>query len=381
MPEKIIIVTNLYPLPWQPTRATFNYQQFSELSKHLEVYILIPVAFPDWFKNRKVISKDNSRVMIVPYLYFPKMGRRFYSFLMYWSLWLMAGRWVQEIAPSKILGSWAYPDGVAAHKIAQKINADFYLKVHGSDINMHASYPSRAKQIVRVANNAKGILSVSSALASRMTEIGVDKSRIQVIYNGVNLEKFIPIENSADNETPYILFIGNLIKDKGVLELLDSYEILYKKNINIELRFIGGGPMMSELKRRVKQKNLTKIVKFLGIVSHDELPKHIAKSNILALPSYREGVPNVILEAMSRGLIIIASDVGAVNILVSSKNGVLIENPKHENILTAMNTLLKTDAETLLKMKKFSVKLINVSFTWEKVVNYVIKMISSSLKN
>lgn len=370
MSEKIIIVTNLYPLPWQSTRATFNYQQFSELSKHLEVYLLIPVAFPDWLKNRKAISKDNSRVMIVPYLYFPKIGRRFYSFLMYWSLWLMAGRWVQEIAPSKILGSWAYPDGVAAHKIAQKINADFYLKVHGSDINMHTFYPSRAKKIVRVANNAKGILSVSSALANRMTEIGVDKSRIQVIYNGVNLEKFIPIENSVDNETPYILFIGNLIKDKGVLELLDSYEILHKKNINIELRFIGSGPIMSELKRRVKQKNLTKNVKFLGIVSHDELPKHIAKSNILALPSYREGVPNVILEAMACGIPVVGSSVGGIPEVVNENTGILVKSIDSESI-----------AEALLVAISFSwsKKLIREhaeKFSWDKNIEQFLKLLS-----
>ena len=102
---------------------------------------------------------------------------------------------------------------------------------------------------------------------------------------------------------------------------------------------------------------------------------------MLLCPSYSEGMPNVILEAMSRGLIIIATDVGAVNVLVSSKNGILIKNPKHENILVAMKTLLKADNETLLKMKKFSVNMVKSSFTWEKVVNYLIKMTSSSLKN
>ena len=90
--------------------------------------------------------------------------------------------------------------------------------------------------------------------------------------------------------------------------------------------------------------------------------------DVLILPSYSEGMPNVILEAMSRGLIIIASDVGAVNILVSSNNGVLIENPKYQNIVVAMKNLVKSDTETLLKMKKFSVKLIKGLFTWEKLV-------------
>jgi glycosyltransferase involved in cell wall biosynthesis len=83
---------------------------------------------------------------------------------------------------------------------------------------------------------------------------------------------------------------------------------------------------------------------------------------------------------MSRGLIIIASNVGAVNILVSSKNGILIENPKYKNILFAMKTLLKTDTETLIKMKKFSINIAKSSFTWEKVINHTTKIISSKLK-
>ena len=370
MSYKVVIITNLYPLPWQPTRATFNYQQFTALSKYLDVYLLIPVAFPDWFKNRKTISKDNSRIMIVPYFYFPKMGRRFYGFLMYWSLWLMAGRWINSVGPSKILGSWAYPDGVAAHKIAKKINADYYLKVHGSDINMHASYPSRAKQIVGVANNAKGILSVSSALASRMAEIGVDQSRIQVIYNGVDLEKFIPVENGGVNDIPYILFIGNLIKGKGVIELLDAYEILNKKNIDIELRFIGGGPMMNELKRRVKQKNLVKTVKFLGVVSHDELPRHIANANVLALPSYREGVPNVILEAMACGVPVVASNVGGIPEVVNEETGVLVKSIDAHSIAESMIEALE---------KPWSTKTIRAyaeRFSWDENIEQLIRMLT-----
>ena len=91
-------------------------------------------------------------------------------------------------------------------------------------------------------------------------------------------------------------------------------------------------------------------------------------------------MPNVILEAMSRGLIIIATDVGAVNVLVSSKNGILIKNPKHENILDAMKILLKTENEILLKMKNFSVEMVKSSFIWEKVINHTTKIISSSFK-
>ena len=338
MNDKIVIITNLYPLPWQPTRATFNYQQFSKLSERLDVYLLIPVAFPDWLKHRKKIIADDSRVLIVPYIYIPKIGRRFYALLMYWSLLIMAGHWLREISPNKILASWAYPDGVAAQKIAKKLNADFYLKVHGTDINHHGSCTPRAKQITRMANNAKGVLCVSADLAEKMSAIGVNPNLNKVIYNGVNLEKFKPKEEKDDDQKhpPFILFIGNLIKEKGVFELVEAYEILQKINTDIELHFIGGGPTLAELKRIVSDKDLSVTVKFLGLVAHDKLPEYLSNAKILVLPSYREGVPNVILEAMACGVPVVASKVGGIPEVVNEDTGVLVQSFNADGIAEAM---------------------------------------------
>ena len=102
MTQPILIITNLYPLPWQPTRATFNFQQFSLLAEQLNVYILVPVAFPDWYKHRHLIDKNNNRLKIVPYLYLPKFGRRFYGTLMHWSLKALAGNWLKKLKPLTI---------------------------------------------------------------------------------------------------------------------------------------------------------------------------------------------------------------------------------------------------------------------------------------
>ena len=120
---------------------------------------------------------------------------------------------------------------------------------------------------------------------------------------------------------------------------------------------------MGPIPKKLIQNN----IKYHGLIKNKkDIFNIMDQCDVLILPSYSEGMPNVILEAMSRGLIIIASDVGAVNILVSSNNGVLIENPKYQNIVVAMKNLVKSDTETLLKMKKFSVKLIKGLFTWEK---------------
>ena len=172
------------------------------------------------------------------------------------------------------------------------------------------------------------------------------------------------------NKKLKFLFVGRDDPLKGIDEIFKALKSI--KSSFVDFEFIGPIP------KKLVQNN----IKYHGLIKNrKDVFSIMDRCDVLILPSYSEGMPNVILEAMSRGLIIIASDVGAVNILVSSKNGVLIQNPYHENILIAMKSLLNMDTETLLKMKKFSVKLISGSFTWEKVVNHTIKMISSSLKD
>jgi len=340
MKQSIVIITNLYPLPWQPTRATFNFQQFSLLAQEYDVHILIPVAFPDWLKHRKQI-KPESNIKIVPYVYLPKFGRRFYSTLMYWSLKFTAWSWLKKINPTKLLASWAYPDGVAAQKLATDLNCHFYLKVHGSDINIHATFPARSKQIVKMANHANGILSVSKDLAKKMTYLGVKEEKIEVIYNGVNLDKFTPTQN-IKTHTPYILFIGNLKKEKGVIELLQAFKIINDKYPQLRLKYIGSGSMLSQLQSISKQLCLESKVDFEGVKPHDELPCWLGNATLLALPSYNEGVPNVVLESMACGVPVVASAVGGIPEVVTKNTGCLAKEITPESIATQLELSLNS---------------------------------------
>ena len=364
---KIVIVTNLYPLPWQPTRGIFNFQQFSLLAEKMDVFLLVPVAFPDWYKHRNEVKK-NDRIKIVPYFYLPKFGRRFYGKLMAWSLKLLAGQWIKDIAPNKILASWAYPDGVAALDLAKKVNADFYLKVHGSDVNMHASFPPRAKQIVRMANQAKGILSVSKDLANKMVNLGVNGSLIKAIYNGVDLEKFKPLDKVKKNNE--IIFVGNLKREKGVLELLDGFAKIADKHLEIMLNYIGSGPMLTILKNKVASLNLNGRVNFLGILPHEELPGIIAKAKILALPSYNEGVPNVILEAMACGTAVVATSVGGIPEVVTSDTAILSEEISADGVAKALDSAI-TSSWSQTKIRAHAEQ-----FSWQRNVEQLTQLLN-----
>lgn len=368
MKQKMLIITNLYPLPWQPTRATFNFQQFSLLAEQMDVYILIPVAFPDWVKHRHLIDRHNERLKVVPYLYFPKFGRRFYPALMHWSLHVLAGHWLKKLKPTKILASWAYPDGVAAHSIAKSLKADFYLKVHGSDINMHASFPERAKQIVAMANQANGIISVSQDLSDKMVALGINKSLINVIYNGVNLDKFAPREQSITDE--YIVFIGNLKKEKGVVELLDAFNAIHQKYPSLKLKYVGNGEMLAHLKSLTVSYSIQNKVDFAGVKAHDLLPTILGQAKLLALPSYNEGVPNVVLESMACGVPVVATSVGGIPEVVPKDCGYLATDITSEciakNIEKALNT--EWDRNTIRAQAE--------KFTWRGNIQQLIEVLN-----
>ena len=368
MKKPTLIITNLYPLPWQPTRATFNFQQFSLLAEQLDVYILIPVAFPDWYKHKHLIDKTNRRLKIVPYLYLPKFGRRFYGTLMYWSLKALAGGWLRKLKPAKVLASWAYPDGVAAVKIAQSLKADFYLKVHGSDINMHASFPERAKQIVSMANQAKGILSVSQDLADKMALLGVDKSLIKVIYNGVNLTKFVPVEPLTTEK--YLLFIGNLKKDKGVIELINAFNIIHKKYPQVRLKYVGSGEMLPQLKQLTSTYDIENKVDFEGVKAHDQLPAILAQAKLLVLPSYNEGVPNVILESMACAVPVVATSVGGIPEILTKECGYLATEITAENIAQNIELALRKEWDRE-KIRAHAEK-----FTWQRNIQQLCALLN-----
>ena len=213
------------------------------------------------------------------------------------------------------------------------------------------------------------VFSYGGKVTSTIINSGLSGKKVIEIPTGIE-SRFVVNKNIIKvNSKLKFLFVGRNDPLKGIDELFKALKSVNPSLIDFE--FIGPIP------KKLVQNN----IKYHGLISNmKDIFNIMDQCDVLILPSYSEGMPNVILEAMSRGLIIIATDVGAINILVSSKNGILIKDPKHENILKAIKALITSDRKSLLKMKYFSLKLVNNSFTWEKVVNYTITMIKSLLK-
>ncbi|MEH6625333.1 MAG: glycosyltransferase family 4 protein [Motiliproteus sp.] len=337
--KSLVILTNLYPLPWEPNRAVFNHQQFQLLQDEYDLSILIPVAFGEWFKNRNQI-KQTAHTRYVPYFYLPKFGRRFYSWFMLFSILLHSGFWLKRRQPELILASWAYPEGVAGAWLSRLLRVRFFFKVHGSDVNIHGRVPARAKQIRWASEQATGILSVSKALAAELKKIGVNGHKIHTIYNGVDHNKFG--SGSGSEELPsYVLFVGNLKREKGVLELLEGFAAITSSYPDLHLVYAGGGVMAEQLKNQAQEFGIADRVKLLGNVDHDCLPPLMRSARALVLPSYNEGVPNVVLEAMACGTPVLATRVGGIpEVMEEGVSGLLIKEKDSAEVARGLGELL-----------------------------------------
>ncbi len=369
--QSLTVITNLYPLPWEPNRATFNRQQFELLKDDYQLSILIPIAFPDWFKHRKQI-KQSAELRYVPYFYLPKIGRRFYSVTMFLSILLHSGFWLKKRKPSIILASWAFPEAVAASWLSRLYNAKFFFKVHGSDINLHGKIPARAKQIVSAADKAQGILSVSKALARELFAMGVSKEKVHVIYNGVDHDKFGPCYPS-NKTTDYILYIGNLKHDKGVIELIDGFGQISRQFPNLHLVFAGSGAMKKTLATFAQTHHIENKVTFLGNIAHSQLPAWLSNAKVLCLPSYNEGVPNVVLESMAAGTPVLATCVGGIpEVVDESICGKLIPPKDAKAVAKGLSELLTR------QWSREKIQQHGSQFTWQKNKKLLIEMLNAN---
>ncbi|MFB6257521.1 MAG: glycosyltransferase family 4 protein [Flavobacteriales bacterium] len=111
-------------------------------------------------------------------------------------------------------------------------------------------------------------------------------------------------------------------------------------------------------------------VKLHGPVHDPERMKHFYDScDVLMLPSHSEGMPNVLLEAMGRGMTAVATDVGSVNELLSNERGRLIRRPSRDLIVRAMEELIDLSEEDLARLKQNAYDHIKENFLWERIVH------------
>lgn len=283
-------------------------------------------------------SESNPAIDYVRYFYLPAIGRFTHACTLAISLILRRATF-KRFLPDCLFVSWAYPDGVASVVLARLLGLPVVIKVHGSDINMHLLHPLRARQIRWAMNHAAAVVSVSKALANKLVQLGIHESKISTIYNGIDHSVFFPQDQLAARETlgldpqrKLILYIGNLKLEKGCVDLVQAFTAIKDEIETTDLYFIGTGKEASSIEAIAAEHDVAHRVHVLGGMPHQELCRWITASNLVSLPSYNEGVPNVLLEAMACGKPVVATCVGGIPEVVKPVAGILVP-PKDERAL------------------------------------------------
>ena len=134
-----------------------------------------------------------------------------------------------------------------------------------------------------------------------------------------------------------VLFVGRLVPGKGVFELLQAGRSLLQKRSNLQLVYLGEGPVQEELEARASAEGIRSHVSFPGTCDSAGVVRWLAAADVFALPSYAEGCPNVVIEALHCGRPVVATNVGAIPELVDDHCGILIPARNTEALAAALD--------------------------------------------
>jgi glycosyltransferase involved in cell wall biosynthesis len=343
---KTLVLTNLFPTPWDPLRGTFNRQQFERLGKRVDIDVLTAVDFRQRLAGiRGAVKTSGLNCDHFVFFYPPRIGRSLHAACWALSLWWQRGRQIRRAAYDSVLVSWAYPDGAGAGWLARRMHLPYVVKVHGSDLNVQAEHWLRRRQIRTALRGAAAVVAVSRALADKAISLGADADRVHVLYNGVDAALFscgsraearARLGLSAD--ALMLLYVGNLKASKGCLDLLEAFPALLATQPRARLVFVGTGASREALIARAMVLGCSEQITLVGGVAHESLGDWFRAADLLCLPSHNEGVPNVVLEAMACGTPIVATHVGGIPEVVPEFAGILVPPQQRDALATALIT-------------------------------------------
>lgn len=254
--------------------------------------------------------------------------------------WWAVRRAVREFDPDVLHVHWLIPQGLVALLAAR--DRPWVLTTLGGDVYaLEGAAWRRAKSAV--VRRAEAVTTMNSDMARRLVELGGEPERVQVLPMGVDVEHVRRSAAGVKREPQRLLFAGRLVEKKGAAVLLDALAGL--DGVDWQLDLVGDGPLRGSLERRASA--LGGRVSFLGQLTSEELARAMARASIVVVPSVQaasgdqDGLPVVLLEAMTLGCAVVASALPGLDEAVThGESGVLVPAADAEALRTALRELL-----------------------------------------
>ncbi len=235
----------------------------------------------------------------------------------------------------------------------------------------YISYPLEMKLI----KNSAMVTAVSTTVSKDLEDYGLKNMNVKLVYNGVDQNIFFP--SNVRSEEKYVLYTGRISYGKGLVELINCAKEVCESRDDINFILAGDGPLLPNLKKKVKKMGLQNRIQFLGRVDRKTIVNLYQNATIFAFPSYYEGLPGSLLEAMACQLPIVATEVpGNIELIEHNKNGILIP-PKDPSALYKAIMVLLDDPNKREEIGKNARITIENKFTWDAVSDRILSCYNS----
>ncbi|MEW5766700.1 MAG: glycosyltransferase family 4 protein [bacterium] len=381
---KILTLTTLFPNPKQPHLGLFVRERVKAMSHLCELKVVAPIRWPSrWrmadggfrIRNPKSEIQNPKLEVFHPSVFlWPGIGRSLHWVAYFLSVVRTISRLRQTFSFDLLDVHYAYPDGAAGVLLGKYLKVPVSITVRGTDINLFSRERLRGRVIQWALVEADLVIAVSVDLGRKVVDLGVSPEKVKIIPNGVDSEKFYPV-NPAEarrqlglsSESLVILSVANLIKTKGIHHIIEAVKEVREKGKEVNLIIVGEGQARPGLERQIRDLGLIDSVKLIGACEQTQLYLWYNAANLFCLASYREGCPNVLLEALACGCPVAAVEVGGVPEIITSEDyGLLVKSPPDrgslsEAIWKALNK--DWDREKLISYAR--------ERTWDKVAEQV----------
>ena len=406
MPINVLILSTLYPKPYNQTSGIFAHLQVKHLLKegtNIKVISSIPWA-PKilWYKAKwkqygltpLTSSFEGIDVFYPPHIELPgNINFSWSGIALFASVVKLVERIYKEFPFQIIHANTIVPDGFAAIWLSRRYGVPC-LCVSRGDLNIYPFYGKFSMMATqKVLRECDKLVTVSADLARVAKKLEPQvKPNISVVYNGCDFDHFQHVDEKEKcvlrkklglPQKKLILFLlGALEENKGIFELLDVYKYLRKRwKDKIHLLMIGAGKDETAFCKRIDELNLRDSIHLTGYMLHKEVPQWVKAGDIMIFPTHYEGVPNAVLETMACAKPVVATAVGGIpEIIQDGKTGFLVKKKDTEGIVKIVNQLIE-DEDLRKRIGKAALEFLKTHASWPGNAKKMIKIYQDTISS
>ena len=331
---KVAVLTQYFPTSLQPWAGHSAYQTLRELAQICDLHVFYPEAvYPRGLAPKTAAARldpgwnpPGVQATYVSYPVLPVISRPLNGYLI--ATRLLLG--IQSYRPDILLNYVVYPDGYAAVRIGKRLNIPVVLTAIGSDLNRIPG--ALVRTFTQAAlRGAAAVTTVSHDLARTAVRLGASPETTTAILNGCDTSVFRPQPQGPARDAlgiapdaELIVYVGRLDLRKGLAELVEAVAELRASRPRMLACLVGDGPDRGTLEALIASKNAGETIRLISACPTAEVARWMAAASLVTLPSYMEGCPNVVLEALSAGRPMVSTRVGGIPELMDDQSGRLV---------------------------------------------------------